>query len=903
MKRPLMLHAPTGTITFLFSDIEGSSKLWERQPTAMRSDLAQHDRLLREAFERNRGFIFKTVGDAFCVAFDAAQDALRGAEQAQRALHATRWACATDIKVRMALHTGTAELRDDDYFGQALNRVARILASAHGGQVLLSLPTEELVRDHLSDGVHLRALGEHRLRDLSRPEHLFQLTTIDLPSDFPALRTLECAPNNLPFQLSSFVGREHELAEVKRLLGCTRLLTLTGSGGIGKTRLSLQAAGELLDRFPDGIRFAEFAAITDSGIVIESVAAALNLRRESDHALVATLSSFICKKCLLLIFDNCEHVIAASADLAEALLRSCPQLHILATSREPLGIAGEKAWPLSPLSLPDRWQEVAGEPETTEQLTQFESIQLFVDRATAVCPTFQLSPDNLHLAAQICCRLDGIPLAIELAAARLRVLSARQIVERLDERFHLLTTGSRTAVPRQQTLRALIDWSHDLLSEPERTLFRRLSAFAQGRTLDAIEAVCSGDGLQRSQIMDLLGRLVDKSLVHVEKPSQHDARYFILESIWGYASEKLIESGEHETFHRRHLDYFVAACENAIPHLRGPKQWEGIERTSLEETNLRYAVETSLTVPGEAAKGLRLWTSIERYIEVRGLFREGRAQIDRLLAHPENLARDAVRAQGLAAAGRLAWIADDMPEAHIRHGDALVLFRELGDLRGVAQALADLAFLAVETKDLPCAAILLDEAVALAGEVADARLTAHVQHVRAALCAVEGNFARALALEVESLAIYLDLDDAWQWTILAWGVGVNAMVLGQHSMAREHLAQSLSGGLVVGNRWGTTYQLDAFATLAVAEHDYERAARLFGASEAQRTRLGLVPHAPDHPALRAVMIAAPDFAGSNIDTARREGHDLGSDAAVALALLHSDSFNPGKYNESNSPQR
>lgn len=547
----------------------------------------------------------------------------------------------------------------------------------------------------------------------------------------------------------------------------------------------MQAAAELLDQFPDGIRFAEFAAITDSGIVVDSVAAALDLRRESEHALVATLSSFICKKCLLLIFDNCEHVIAASACQAEALLRSCPQLHILATSREPLGIPGESAWPLSPLSLPDHWHEIACEPKSVAHLTQFESVQLFIDRATAVSPNFQLSPDNLHLAAQICCRLDGIPLAIELAAARLRVLSARQIVERLDERFHLLTTGNRTAVPRQQTLRALIDWSHDLLSEPERMLFHRLSAFAQGRSLDAIEEVCSGDGLHRSQIMDLLGRLVDKSLVQVEKSPQHDSRYFLLESIWGYASEKLVESSEHETFRRRHLDYFVGVCENAAPHLRGSKQWECLERMAFEETNLRYAVETSLHLPGEAAKGLRLWTSIERYIEVRGLFREGRAQLARLLAHPENLARDVVRADGLAAAGCLAWIADDIPDAHARHSEALALFRELGDLRGVAQALTDLAFLALDTQDLPCAAILLDEAVSLAGQVADARLTAHVQHVRAVLCAVAGNFSQALALEVESLSIYLDLDDAWQWTILAWGVGVNAMVLGQHALSRR----------------------------------------------------------------------------------------------------------------------
>ncbi len=300
---------------------------------------------------------------------------------------------------------------------------------------------------------------------------------------------------------------------------------------------------------------------------------------------------------------------------------------------------------------------------------------------------------------------------------------------------------------------------------------------------------------------------------------------------------------------------------------------------------MRYAVETSLDLPGEAAKGLRLWTAVQRYLEVRGLFREARVQSDKLLAHPENATRDAVRAHGLAAAGRLAWIADDMPETHTRHTEALALFRELGDRRGVAQTLTDLAFHALDARDFPRASALLEEAASLAAVVKDPRLTAHVRHVRAVLCAEEGDFAQALAWEAESLAIYLHLDDAWQWTILAWGVGVNAMVLGQYSLAREHLAQSLNGGLAVGNRWGAAYQLDAFASLAVAERRYERAARLFGASEAQRTRLGLVPQPPEHPALRSVLIAAPEFSGPEIDAARSAGRQLGFDDAAALALV------------------
>ncbi len=875
---------PTGTITFLFSDIEGSSKKWERQPDAMRVALATHDRLLRTAFEANGGYVFKTIGDAFCVAFDTAHDALTGAVAAQRALQAVTWDSVGEMKVRMALHTGAAEQRDGDYFGQALNRVSRILTSAHGGQVLLSRPTEELVRDSLSTGIQLRALGEHRLRDLARPEHLFQLVTSDLPSQFPALRSLESVPNNLPVQLSSFIGRERELAEVKRLLSSTRLLTLTGTGGTGKTRLSLQVAADLLEQFHDGIWLVEFATISDPALVVETVAAAIDLRQEAERPLAATLSSFVRNKQLLLIFDNCEHVVAACARLAESLLRSCPQLRILASSREPLGIAGETAWPLPPLSLPDHWREITAGPDAIERLTQFEAVRLFIDRATIARPAFQLSNDNVHLVAQICWRLDGIALAIELAAARIRVLTLQQIVERLDDRFHLLTTGSRTAVPRQQTLRSLIDWSYDLLTEPERTLFRRLSVFARGRTLEAIEAVGSCEKLQSWEIVDLLTQLVDKSLVTVEKTTAFGARYFMLESIWDYAAEKLIEAGEQETFRLRHLDYFVKDAERHIEHLRGPQQKEWLERFENEEINVRFGLEASLELPGQATKGLRLMIAIQRFVEVRGLFKEARDQMEKLLAHPETAERDLIRAQGHAVAGRLAWVADDMPATLAHHTEALAIFRELGDARGTAQALADIGFHAFDAGDLPRTRTLIDEAAVLAGPVGDPRLTASIQHIRAVVAAAEGNLLQALALDEESLGLYRRVGDVWQCIILAWSVGVTAAALGDFESARRHLAECLQVGLEIGNRWGSSYPLEAFATLAVAEGQYERAARLFAASETQRTRSGLVPAAADHPGLRVIRDAAPDFQQFAGEAARAEGRALSLDAAVALAL-------------------
>ncbi len=850
----------------------------------MRVALAQHDEILRHSFEAQGGYIFKTVGDAFCVAFDTAPAAFVAALEAQRALHAAKWDGVGELKVRMALHTGVAEPRDGDYFGPSLNRVSRILSSAHGGQVLLSLPAQELVRDYLPTGVQLRHLGEHQLRDLARPEHLFQLIAADLPSAFPALRSLESVPNNLPVQLTSFVGRDREMAEVKRLLASTRLLTLTGMGGTGKTRLSLQVAADVGERFEDGVWLVEFATIEDPSLIVETVARALELRQEAERPLQATLTAFLRNKQLLLILDNCEHVVSACARLAETLLRSCPRLRILASSREPLAIAGETAWPVPPLSLPDHWRELSAGPDAVERLTQYEAVRLFIERATIARPAFQVSNENVHLVAQICWRLDGIPLAIELAAARVRVLTLQQIVERLDDRFHLLTTGSRTAVPRQQTLRALIDWSYDLLTESERNLLMRLSVFARGRTLEAIEAVCGGDGLEAWEIVDLLSQLVDKSLVTVEKTPEFGARYFMLESIWDYASEKLVASGESARYRERHLDYFLRFAEDAAPKLRGSDQREWLERVDQEEINFRFAVEASEELPGQIPKGLRLLTAIQRYIEVRGLFKETREVLARLLAHPDAAPRDLIRARALAAAGRLAWIADACPECKKVQEEALSIFRELSDTQGVAGALADLAFLALDEADITSARTLLEEAHELARTLNVPRITAHVQHVRAALAASERDFAQALALEEESLAIYRRHGDLWAALIVRWGIGMNAAALEKYDAAREQFAECLRGGLDLGNRWGVSYPLEAFAALAVAERQYERAARLFGAAEVQRSRSGLVPQAADHPALQQLLAGVPDFTGPALDAARREGRALSFDEAVKLAL-------------------
>ena len=845
-----MPQQPSGTITFLFTDIEGSSKLWEQHPEPMRRAVARHDQILRDAFISQGGYVFKTIGDAFCVAFDIAHSALAAALLAQRGLHGERWEGIKAVKSRMALHTGAAELRDGDYFGQSLNRVSRLLSAAHGGQTLLSRATEQMVRDFLPAGVRLRELGERRLRDLARPEHIFQLLANDLPAEFPPLRSLESVPNNLPIQLTSFVGRESEMAEVKRLLGTTHLLTLTGTGGTGKTRLSLQVAADLIETFTDGVWLVEFATIDDPSLVPETVASVLEVRQEADTPITSTLTAFLRAKKLLLILDNCEHVIAGCARLAETLLRASPNLVVLASSREPLGVAGETAWPLQPMSMPENWKELAALPNAVEIIGQFEAVRLFVDRASIARPGFELRAGNAAAVAQICWRLDGIPLAIELAAARAKVLMVSQIAERLDDRFHLLTGGSRTAVPRQQTLRALIDWSFDLLGDAERKLLCRLSVFGRGRSFEAITAVCSDETLAEWEILDLLTQLVDKSLLTVEKNPDFGARYFMLESVWDYSREKLAQTGEEPAVRAKHLDFFLKFAEELAPQLIGPDQRRALGSAESEQINIRFALEASAEFSGQGQKGLRMLTALARFAEVRGLFAEARDSFSHLLALPDTAARDAIRARALAAAARLAWVSDDMPASEKYLPEAVSIFRELNDERGLAFTLSISALLSAHAGDFTTAESFIGEAAAIAERLSDKRVNALILRSESVLAANKNDYARSLSFAERSFTLCRELGDDWLAGTIQWSIGVNAAFLGRYDEARANFEDCLRGAQALGNRWGLAYPLEAFAALAAAQHQYERAARLLGAAEALRARHGLSQDQADHPALR-----------------------------------------------------
>jgi predicted ATPase/class 3 adenylate cyclase len=832
------MEAPLGTITFLFTDIEGSSRLWERFPVDMGVALARHDAMMRGAIEKSSGFVFKTVGDAFCIAFATAGHALRAAVEAQTALFNEPWGETGPLRVRMALHTGVAEFRDGDYFGPALNRVARVMGAGHGGQVLLTYSTAELVRDDLPPGVVLRDLGERRLRDLSRPEHVFQLVVEGLPADFPPLRSLEAMPNNLPVQLTSFIGREKEMAEAKRLLGETHLLTLIGTGGTGKTRLSLQLAAEALEGFSDGVWFVELALISDPAQVIVATAGALGVREEPERPLLETLANFLRAKNLLLIFDNCEHVVAACARLVESLLRAASHLRVLATSRHSLGIAGETILPIPPLSMPNLFRERISGPDAVEVISQFEAVKLFIDRAIAVNPNFEVTNANAPDVAEICWRLDGIPLALELAAARVKVLSPKQIAQRLNDRFRLLTGGSRNALPRQQTLRALIDWSIDLLSEPEKLLLRRLGVFAGGRSMAAVEEVCSGNGVEDWEVLDLLTQLVDKSLLAVETGPDGSIRYTMTESVWQYTREKLEESGELAEMRDRHLEYFLRKAEDIQPKLVGPEQAMWIERLDVERINVRQAMEWSLKSPGKVRTGLRLASALIRLWEVRSNLREGHDQLEALVKHPDNSARDSLRAWGLHAFGRMAWTRDENESAAACFREAGEIFKELGDREHAALLDVYVGFIERSLENLDRAEELIRAALAVGRELSSKIVIATASSGLGSVIADRGDHGRALELKQESIAVYRSLGDKWIIGLLLWGVARESTFLGLREDAREALIEWAGIVRELRNKWTLPYLLQTFGDLGILEGHYHRAALLFGASAGLYEQMG-----------------------------------------------------------------
>jgi len=620
--RPL----PSGTVTFLFTDIEGSTQLWEQHPQAMPAALARHNAILQEAITAHGGVVFKTVGDAVHAVFGTAPAALAAALATQRALQAQAWGASGALHVRMALLTGLADERDGDYYGPPLNRAARLLAAGHGQQILISGATQALACDHLPPEMELRDLGTHRLKDLSRPEQIFQLVAPDLPADFPPLRSLDRRASNLPAQPTALIGREREVAAVCQLLrrADVRLLTLSGPGGVGKTRLALQVAAEMLDEFAHGASFVALAPISDPGLVVSTIVQTLGLREVSGQPLLDMLKAYLHPKQRLLLLDNFEQLLAAAPLLAD-LLTACPQLKLLVTSRAVLHLSGEQAFPVPPLTLPELQQLPPAEADLVTSVSQYEAVRLFIARAQAVKPDFQVTTANAPAVAEICYRLDGLPLAIELAAAWVRLFPPQALLARLSSPLTLLTGGGRDLPERQQTLRQTLDWSYNLLDAGEQILFARLGVFAGGCTLEAAEAVCKWAGDLSVEVLDGLASLMDKSLLQQEEGRDGEPRFTMLETIREYAREQLERSGELDNVQQQHAAYYLALAEQAA------------DRLAIEHDNFRAALQWGLEHDADA--GLHLAGTLPVYWQRRGDLTEGRswlqALLDRVAALPE----------------------------------------------------------------------------------------------------------------------------------------------------------------------------------------------------------------------------------------------------------------------------
>ncbi len=788
-----MPDLPSGTVTFLFTDIEGSTALWEQDRTAMTDAVERHLALLRQAVEAHGGVPFKVVGDAVQAAFPAAPQAVAAALTAQRALLAEDWGALGPLRVRMALHAGGAESDErGDYRAPALNRLAQLLAAGHGGQVLLCPAVRQLAQDALPRGASLRDLGEHELRDLLEPERIYQLLHPELPDAFPPLRSLTARPHNLPTQATPFLGREREVVEVVARLRSpdTRLVTLTGPGGTGKTRLALQAAAELLDAFPDGASFVPLASLADPVLVPSAVAQGLGVPEQGGRPVVEVLRDYLAEKQLLLILDNCEHLLTAVADLVADLLAACSGLIVLATSRAPLRLRAEHEYPVPPLALPPT------NDAPPELLLQYEAVRLFVERAQAVRAGFALTPETAPAVAEITRRLDGLPLAIELAAARVRVFPPAALLARLEKRLPLLTGGPRDAPARQRTLRDAIAWSHDLLDPEERAMFRRLAAFTGGFTLEAAEAVVDPGGVL--VVVGLVVRLCEHSLLRPEDDAGGEPRFGMLETVREFAVERLTESGEEEMTRDAHAAFFTALVERARAGMEGPDEAAWHERLTLEHANVRVALGWLLE-RREAETALAMAAGVRRFWEFRYHYAEGIGWLERALAAAGPTPTRA-RGWGLRALGNLVFVNGAARRAIALYEEALAIFRAEGDDEGVNIALASLAIGRTTLGELTAARAAAEEGLAVSRRIGNERGVAYALRGIGFAASVAGDLPAAVAAYEAALTIFRRLGEHWAglntltelgWVALQQGSLQRARDLGEEAKARAHAAGDL----------------------------------------------------------------------------------------------------------------
>ena len=812
---------PAGTVTFLLTDIEGSTRTWEEHGGEMAGAVARHYEILDAAVAAHRGVrpVEQGEGDSLVAAFDRASDAVAAALEAQQALVEEGWPAGAALAVRMALHTGEAQIRDDRYYtGPSIIRCARLRGLAHGGQVLISGTTADLLADGLPAGGSLLPLGVHRLRDLRHPERVFQLAHPVLPGRFPALRSLDAVPNNLPVQLTTFIGREGQLAELAAVVAGHRLVTLVGAGGAGKTRLAAQLAAEIVETYPDGVWWVELAPILDDQLVPQTTLAALGVLYDRGLDPMERLTAYLADRRSLVVLDNCEHVLGATARMVDRLLRACPQVSVVATSREPLGIPGEVDWRVPSLSLPDPH----GHDEASVAAAMAsEGVRLFADRARDARPTFGVDAANAAVVAAICTRLDGLPLAIELAAARVRSLPPERILSGLSDRFRLLTGGARTAVARQQTLQASVEWSHHLLSRDEQVLFRRLAACSGGFTLEAAEAVGAGDQLEAWQVLALLSDLVDKSLVIFDGD-----RYRLLQTIHDFANGQLLASGEADAVRDRHAAYFLSVAEAASALLEREVRTELIDALEADHDNLRVALEWSVAKEDDDL-ALHLVVALALFWRLHNHFSEGMAWHRRVLARiPKE--PSPLRCRATWALGNLA-----LNCADVEHGlgiseiaEAIAMARHLGHPGLLGRPLAQQGAFCV--LGLPGdAEPTLDEALDATRRAGDQWGISYVLWWQAMYWVFRRNHPEragpALA-ELEEMARRAGNDNCLYWndSIIGMGAGFD----GRLADARADLERALAGAYQTTDPVLEAFTVGVLTEVMVALGDYDGAAEL-----------------------------------------------------------------------------
>jgi predicted ATPase/class 3 adenylate cyclase len=911
---------PTGTVTFLFSDIEGSTERWERYRGAMKSAVAHHEELVNAAITVHGGHVFKTVGDAFCAAFHTVPDAIAAALHAQQTLSKEDFSAVDGLKVRMALHTGLADERNGDYFGPTVNRVARLLSIGHGSQVLVSGAASDLAQGEMPSRATLRDLGAHRLKDLAHPEQVYQLLSPDLPAEFPPLRSLESLPNNLPLQVTLFLGREKDVIDIERRLAKTRLLTLVGTGGVGKTRLSLQIGAEVLDQYEDGVWFVELAPILDPDLIPGAMATIFGVGTRAGQSPLEALVHVLRTKRMLIILDNCEHIVGGAARVADAMLRGCPQVRIIATSRQGLGIDGEVVLRVSSLPVPENVERLKA-----ADAIGFGAVALFVERASAAVESFRLTDENAPTIAQICRRLDGIALAVELAASRIKVLTPTQLLAMLSERFRVLTGGKRTALPRQQTMRAAIDWSYDLLDENEQLMFRRLAIFSGGSTLEAAREVCGDETIGQWEVFELLSSLIDKSLVSSEA-SGAEQRYRLLESTRQYALEKLEESGELDGMQRRHAAYYIGMVERALETWNLTPTYAWLEPLEADYDNFRGVMDWALIERHDVELGAKL-TGLLGWFWREGPYQaEGRQRVATAVDQLDGIISPASRAQLLWAHASLAGAMQTWPmmlefaqralaiylELGDRKGEAwsrlsvgeglhrlsrfdesltqldtaLALMRELGERRGVVRSISSLARNHDFQGHAKEARRLYEEALVLARSIGDSHSTTTLlSNIAENIFEHEGDAQRAYDMAREIGEHYTRSRDRLSMALNNNNMAAYLVVLGRLDDAYAHAADAVKHGSDGQAPNQLAWSLQHLAAIAGAQGHLEQAARVLGYCKARMAQLGTIEEYTERSERERLETLLRDrLEETELSALLKEGAAFSEDRAIGEAL-------------------